>query len=104
MSEIKKFIRDGKVAVIYHEGLGIGWYTYYERMELLFSPELVEMILTDKFEDIVNWSNDNRIINTSIYEAKELRIKWVPQGQRFKIVGCDGDEEIITIDDLDMEA
>ncbi|MBD2201667.1 hypothetical protein H6G33_09940 [Calothrix sp. FACHB-1219] len=41
---MKKVIRDGKVAVLYSPEYGAGWYSWHKKEELLFLPELVEIL------------------------------------------------------------
>lgn len=42
MEEIKKVIRDGKVAILYSPGYGAGWYSWNSGVrQCLFSPEIV---------------------------------------------------------------
>ncbi len=49
---VKKFIKDGKVAVIYHPNYGVGWFTdvCYGIEELLFEPKIVSIILNSNFQ------------------------------------------------------
>jgi hypothetical protein len=45
MENLKKVIRDGKVAVLYSPGFGAGWYSWNSSVpQCLFSPEIVAMV------------------------------------------------------------
>ena len=48
-----KFIKDGKVAVIYSDSYGIGWWTQNYIDELAFDPKLVEIILHRQDFDLI---------------------------------------------------
>jgi hypothetical protein len=49
---VEKFIKDKKVAVIYHPNYGVGWFTdlCYGIQELLFEPKIVNIILNPNFQ------------------------------------------------------
>lgn len=46
--QMKKLIRDNKVAVI----LGVSWYSLHKNIEWVFLPELIELIESDKFQQM----------------------------------------------------
>jgi hypothetical protein len=107
-SDIKKVIRDGKVAVLYSPGFGAGWYTWNtEHPELLFHPELVKMVEEGKQAEITA-SLCEQLLGVEDYicdsGAGQLTIQWLPVGTAFKVDEYDGSESIETMDDLVLVA
>ena len=50
ISEIRKLIRDNKVGVIISTLFDMeGWYTSHNNLQLLFLPELIELIESDDY-------------------------------------------------------
>lgn len=99
-----KVIKDGKVAVLYSEGYGAGWYSWNTgHPECLFDPELVRLILSK------DYSKDNVVelaetkYGESFYTggAEGLTVGWVPQGEQFDIDEYDGAESLIIIGETD---
>lgn len=101
-----KVIVDGKVAVLYSPGFGAGWYSWNTGIEeCLFCPEIVELI---RNEPERGWREKRKasLIKqiTDIAEtkweggywggARDLTIKWVPQGEQFEITEYDGSESL----------
>lgn len=93
-----KVVRDGKVAVLVSPGFGAGWYTWnLDHPELLFLPHVVEMVLNgDSHYDIESYVN-SVYGEDEIYTggAGDLTIKWVPQGEQFRIEEYDGSESLV---------
>jgi hypothetical protein len=94
---INRIVRDGKVAVIYHPSFGCGWYSWHGITELLFDPQVVEMI---------EGSVDSKIIENYCKKTyadpglgysnyKDLDICWVPVGVKFRVSEYDGSEHIV---------
>ncbi len=91
-----KYIKDGKVAILYSPGYGSGWFTWNKEMpELIFDPTLAKMV-EDKaelsvMEDYVEKKYD-------IYHGalENLTIRWLPVGTPFKILESDGHECVLT--------
>lgn len=88
---MKKVVRDGKVAVVFSEGYGAGWYTMHGIEELLFDPNVVAMV--EKKENVKEYCK-NLYKRSYFLDNHRLAIEWVPEGVEFKIVGYDGLETI----------
>ena len=103
---MEKVIRDGKVAVLYSPSFGAGWYSWNsEHPQLIFHPELVKMVEEDRREEITDqWVEDNLGIEIYTGGARDLKIAWLDEGQRFLIDEYDGNEGIQTVDDLTLIA
>lgn len=85
---IKKYVQDGKVAVLHSAACGLPYATNVE------SPEEAESKMYD-FDKVVSTING---------DCRTLRIEWVPLGKRFTVVNYDGLEEVITEDSLEYTA
>lgn len=105
ISDCAKVVRFGKVAVIYSPQHGAGWYSWHQIEELLFDPELVDMIERGADGEEVQrycidrYDNDSQINYWGGADA--LQIAWVPQGSIFRINEYDGSERIVFQDDDD---
>ena len=99
--ECSRVVRFGRVAVIYSPGFGAGWYSWHQIEELLFDPELVDMIErnADK-EDIVQYC-EQHYKDGYWGGADDLAITWIPEGSLFRIQEYDGNESVIIQDDDD---
>jgi hypothetical protein len=99
---VRKVIRDGKVAVLVSPGFGAGWWTWNrEKPEMLFSPEIIELIERDaSYTEIVE-KGRQLFGDAYLGGANDLIIEWVPEGARFDIAEYDGSEELhyLTPDD-----
>jgi hypothetical protein len=99
---MKKVIRDGKVAIIYHPSFGAGWYTWNEDYkEMMYHPQLVQKILDDEQKDLTEeWVKAVLGIDSEKHlycgAAGELKIEWLPIGTAFRISEYDGFESVIT--------
>lgn len=104
----KKYIRDGNVAVLITAGYGSGWFTYHQIEELLFSPEIVEMILStgEEYLSVGNCDHFDIANQIDVYlekyntqyltvESCDLEIQWVPEGEEFYIDEYDGYESVM---------
>ncbi len=96
-----RVVRFGKVAVIYSPGFGAGWYSWHHIEELLFDPNLVDMIERGAEEkDIADYCEQH-------YEKgywggiDDLVIEWIPEGSIFRINEYDGNETVVLQDDDD---
>lgn len=91
---MEKFVKDGKVAVLYSPEYGAGWYTWNkEYPDMLFDPTMVHYILQDKTNEatayaVLKWPE------AYISSIEDLKIAWVPLGSKFKVVEYDGNESI----------
>ena len=97
--KMTKYIRDGKVAVLYSPGFGAGWSSWNDDRDvpkefLLHDEKLVEMVENDQRNKIPKYVKS---IYPNFYcgGAKDLAIEWVNQGTQFRIEEYDGYESII---------
>jgi hypothetical protein len=103
---MEKVIRDNKVAVIYAPGFGAGWATWNPEFVdiLVFHPLLVEMIESGKNSLITEeWlvsQFGEKFADVYCGANTQLQIKWLPVGTKFLIEEYDGNESIITMEDL----
>ena len=103
---MEKVIRDGKVAVLVSHHPGVGWYSWNtEHKQLLFHPKLVEMVEQGRNNEINDeWVEENLGIDIYTGGADGLSIYWIPVGTAFIVYEYDGDETLITTDDLTIIA
>jgi len=119
MEKPKRYIRDGKIAVVYSPGYGGGLGSWNERHmpDIVTDPEIVEFILLHKPKDelISSMAADGKEnadmdrlrafiaskYNDAYLGADILSIGWVSLGERWRIDEYDGAEsiEILDIDD-----
>ena len=95
---MKKFIADGKVAVLYSPGYGAGWYTWNSDFpQCVFQPEIVELILQGKREEAEKMAEE--LYGSGFYTggASDLEVKWVEEGTQFEISEYDGNESVAII-------
>ena len=88
---MEKVIRDGKVAVLYSPGYGVGWYSANkEHPECLFDPNIVAMVEAGDLDQIEAYCET---AHPDLYTAgaEQLEIAWLPVGTRFMIRDYDGD-------------
>lgn len=110
MSEQKKVVRDGKVAVLYSPGYGAGWFSWNsEHPDCLFNPELVALV-EKRNDENYEWVTHNiREKAEELYGkddghfytggAGALTIEWVPEGTLFRINEYDGYESVILLNE-----
>lgn len=104
---MEKVIRDNKVAILISHGWGVGWYSWNkEYPELLFHPKLVEMVEQDRRDEITTeWVSKNLgIEDLYCIGAKSLQIHWLPVGTAFIVTEYEGDEKLLTLEELVMTA
>ena len=102
MKKVEKLIRDGKVGVIISCGFGGGWYRE-EYPELIFNPKLIEMV-EKNIEITPKFILDNFGIEINRIPNRDLCVDWVDKGVKFMINEYDGQESILTIQDLTLKA
>ena len=90
---MKKVVREGKVAVLYSPGFGAGWTTWGAPDEMLFDPEVVELVEKSQHAQIESVL-EARGFDFYMGGADQLRIEWVPVGTLFKIEEYDGSESV----------
>ena len=107
MSELKKVIKDGKVAILYSPGFGAGWYSWNESVpQCLFSPEIVALVLANQ-NDIITDEYCQELFGVDYFYAggaDSLTIHWMTQGTAFNIDEYDGSESIVTMDHISLTA
>jgi len=109
---MNKVIKDGKVAVLYSPSYGGGWYSWNESKEgvskqCLFCPEIVEIVehedypSTELVEKVNNLSSE--LFGEGFYcgAARDLQVKWLPEGTAFRIDEYDGYESVEILGDVD---
>lgn len=92
-----RVVRDGCVAVLYSPGYGAGWYTWHHKEELLFDPNIVQMVLEDRRDDIEDYVMGLYQDEDDPYMggAYDLTVGWVPLGGKFRIDEYDGSESLV---------
>ena len=105
---MEKYIKDGKVAVLYSPGYGAGWYswntTHKNAEELLFNKDIVQAVLDNNRElakEIAQVINPDFYIGSSVYK---LKIAWMEPGTQFTIDEYDGSESITGVEILTLTA
>ena len=100
-----KVIADEKVAILYSPGFGAGWYSWHGLDELLFDPEIVEMVENEHGVDaIMEYLNNKYNANEYFFGgADQLSIYWLPVGTKFYINEYDGSESVVTESDVDWK-
>jgi len=93
---VKKVIRNGLVAVLYHPTYGAGWYSWHGILDLIYDPLVVDMVEKEQApEKIYAYCNEHY---TDTYHyfggATRLEIAWLPEGTEFRIEEYDGAETI----------
>lgn len=100
--EIKKYIKNGKVAVLYSPGYGAGWSTwaYGDRVkQMMFCYELAEC-LDQHNNDSSKCLGKLTIIADNLFPAqylgglKGLTIRWLDIDTQFIVKECDGSESV----------
>jgi hypothetical protein len=99
---MKKYIKDGMIAVLYSTGYGAGWYTWNTKYgtELLFDPGIVDLVLTGKWEKLESYLT-LKYPDAYMGGVRALHVRWVPVGSEFRIDEEDGSESIILKDEDD---
>ena len=97
---MEKYIKDGKVAVLYSPGYGAGWSTEEDgelAESLIFDPEIVKILLDreDKWETKIIELCEKKYPKIYTGGVYRLEIEWLNLGQEFKIDEYDGFESII---------
>ena len=94
--KVERYIKDGKVAVLYSRGYGAGWSTWNTSAaeRCLFDTELAQAVLAGadcaELERLVeSWDLD-------IYAGGlgGIAVRWVEQGDRFEVEEYDGAESV----------
>lgn len=100
---MEKVIRNGNVAVLVSPGYGAGWYSWHDKKELLYHPEIVKLVEEKRHSEITE-ELCQKLLNTDDYicvlGADSLKIYWIKQGTNFKIREYDGHELVETLNTL----
>lgn len=95
---MEKYIKDGKVAVIYSPGYGAGWGSWMDDKQLIFDPIIVQYLL-DKapVKEVLKYCTE-KYPDGYFCDIEDLKIKWIPEGTLFRIDEYDGDESVVIYD------
>jgi len=91
---MEKYVKAGRVAVLYSPDFGAGWYTWNkENPDMIFDPTMVHYVLEEKFAEakayaILKWPE------AYIGTVEDLRVEWVLEGAEFRITEYDGNESV----------
>lgn len=107
---MNKIVRDGMVAVLYSPGWGAGWYTWNTDVpECLFDPDIARIVLGEKTGSIADIAEEKWGTNSKkgyFYAGgwEDLRVAWLPEGTLFRIDEYDGNESVVTQENLYLVA
>ena len=97
---MEKFTLRGRVAVLVSRGFGAGWSTWNrEYPDMLFDPEIVQMVLAGKDSYEIEAVADRRWPDAYLGGIDGLDVEWIPQGTKFRIQEYDGAESVLTVDE-----
>ena len=101
---MEKYIKNGKVAVLYSPGFGAGWSTWNSYREsngqnlgevLLYAPAIVEMVLAGaRPEDIESRCDELYGAVGYFGGARDLCVEWMEPGAKFVVNEYYGSESI----------
>jgi len=94
---VEKYIKDGKVAVLYSPGFGAGWVSWNtEHSEYLaFDKDLVKAVIDGDLSLAAELAESRCDIYTG--GARDLKIEWLNPGDMFEIEEYDGNESVHVI-------
>lgn len=101
---MKKHIKNGKVAVLVSGGFGAGWSTWNGELgtQAIFDVDMVQALLDGQ---PVLPIAEKKYPDAYHGGVEDLRVEWVPVGERFEIDEYDGSESLrIFSKDDGMEA
>lgn len=98
---MSRYIKDGKVAVLYSPEFGSGWSTWGKVEDMVFNPELVEAVLSG---DKSNVYETAKRLYPDVYDGglRDLTIGWLDIGTNFVIDEYDGYESIRVLGDFEF--
>jgi hypothetical protein len=105
MVEFEKLERDGKVAVLVSPGFGAGWSSgvgdEYKDFAL-FDRRLVELVEADHVHKIEPLFDELFGEEHHVYFGglSDVKVEWVPKGERFYLHEYDGNEWIVRENEL----
>jgi len=101
---MEKYIKNGKVAVLYSPGFGAGWSTWNLGRDwngqnlgevLLYAPAIVEMVLAEsRPEDIESYCEKFYGGVGYFGGARDLCVEWMEPKSQFVVHEYDGSESI----------
>ncbi len=97
MDEIKKVVRDGKVAILISTGYGAGWSTESQNgdgLRMLFDAEIVQLILDGEIEKVKAAQAKYPDGESDTIGYPNLKVCWMPQGTNFLVHQYYGNEFI----------
>jgi hypothetical protein len=98
---MEKLIIDGKVAVLYSPGYGAGWYSWnLEHPEIVFDSAIVKLVESEKFNELETYMT-LKYPDMYLGGMRDLVIKWLPLGTKFRIDEYDGNESVEILGDID---
>ena len=93
----EKYIKDGKVAVLYSPNFGAGWYSWNtDTPELLFDKDIVAAVLDNNLDKAEEVAID-KYPTCYLGGVRDLTVKWLEPGTQFEINEYDGFESITEI-------
>ncbi len=100
---MSRVIRDGLVAVLYSPGFGAGWSTWADesiRKDIVFDPAIVGLVEQEQWSELEAFV---ALKYPGLYTGglRDLKIRWIPEGQHFQINDYDGNESIELRDGVD---
>ena len=97
---LQRYVRDGKIAVLYSPGYGSGWSSWNDdeyKDDLMHHPEFVKKVLENKQSELTEEFCQN-VLGTTHYictaGACDLEVEWMPMGSKYIIEEFDGSESI----------
>lgn len=97
---MNKLIHEGKVAVLYSPGFGAGWYTWCGIEEMLYDPNIIELVLKkehdpDQRDNMILEYCERKYGEDAYYGGIDnLTVVWIDEGAEFLIDEYDGAESI----------
>ena len=98
---MRKLSENGKVAVLYSPDFGAGWYTWNtDYPEILFDPAMVKLVEKNQYDELATYVE---LKYPGIYTGglSNLRVEWIEEGKKFRVIEYDGSESIEVQDDMD---
>ena len=91
---LRKYLRDGKVAVLVSPGFGAGWATWADDSErAAFDDDLVRAVLGEGDETPLQVA-ERKFPDEYHGGIRDLTVQWVPEGTGFDIREYDGSESL----------
>ena len=94
MSDVKKVVRNGLVAVIHSPRYGAGWYSWHGVHDLIFDSVVVGMIENKTYPDVIEDYCRKTYESEFSMSCDDLEIAWIPEGTQFFIEEYHGSETI----------